>query len=35
MQLPNNGKAVFSIPKDTTAIYESAGYPSEKLVERE
>ena len=35
MQLPNNGKAVFSIPKDTTAIYESAGYPSNKLVERE
>lgn len=35
MQLPNNGKAVFSIPKGTTALYESAGYPSEKLVERE
>lgn len=35
MQLPNNGKAVFSIPKGTTAIYESAGYPSDKLVERE
>lgn len=35
MQLPNNGKAVFSIPKGTTTIYESANYPSEKLVERE
>ena len=35
MQLPNNGKAVFSIPKGTTALYESANYPSEKLVERE
>lgn len=35
MQLPNNGKAVFSIPKGTKSIYESANYPSDKLVERE
>ena len=35
MQLPNNSKAVFSIPKGTTALYESANYPSDKLVERE
>ena len=35
MQLPNNSKAVFSIPKGTTALYESANYPSGKLVERE
>ena len=34
-QLPNNNKAVFSIPKGTKSIYESANYPSEKLVERE
>ncbi len=34
-QLPNNNKAVFSIPKGTTAIYEEANYPSDKLVERE
>ena len=35
MALPNNDKAVFSIPNGTTAIYESANYPSDKLVERE
>lgn len=35
MVFSNSSNAVFSIPKDTTAIYESANYPSDKLVERE
>ena len=32
--LPNNTNAVFTIPEGTTSLYEAAGYPSAKLVER-
>lgn len=33
--LPNNTGAVFNIPKGTRQLYIDAGYPSEKLVERD
>lgn len=34
-KMKTNADTIFTIPNGTTSIYESAGYPSDKLVERE